>query len=462
MTFKNYANIFARESYPKRPNRNEFVSFSDTDSSDFSLEGTKLVCQNAGNWNLIAQYQLVNYQTYEDKNGAQLDGWLRINGIDVSDSDATNSVNNVGGVNVLAISVCLSLNVGDEVEWGVRSSSFETKRVVLGIKSYVADTGIVAPSIILTCQKLLNDQGVFKNYANMFSNINAPLRPNHNEVMKINNTDTLDFELNDGKVVAKNPGKWFILSQYQCFAYNTTNLGVQGQVDGWFVLNGSAVSDSDATWSTTLKNEVGVLAIGAVFDLKNGDELELGIRSSSLDNKLNAGAVGFLTPTGIRAPSVILTAFKVQDGANMASFTNAPLRPNENTVLNWDFNDSDNFELNGSQIIAKKSGNYQFAIQYQLYNYANCQTGPNGLLDGFLRLNGVDIPASDATTSSSVLSGVNVLPICAVLELKAGDIVEVGVRASSIDNLLTTACKTYIPPSQIRAPTVILTAFRLP
>lgn len=461
MSFKNFANIFATESFPKKPNTNEFVVFSDSDTSDFKLDGTKLVCQNAGNWNLIAQYQLVNYRTYEHQAGAEIDGWIRLNGVDVADSDATNSVNNVGGVNVLAISVCLTLKKGDEVEWGIRSSSYETERVVLGVQSYVANTGILAPSVILTCQKLLEDQGEFKNYANLFSTINAPLLPNNNETMKINNTDTKDFELKDGKVICKNAGKWNILSQYQCYSYKTTDLGVQGQIDGWFKLNGKDVSDSDATWSTTLKNEVGVLAIGAVFDLKEGDEIEIGVRSSSLDNKLNAGVVGFMTPTGIRAPSIILTAFKVNGGSNIASFTNAPLIPNKNSLLKWDFNDSDEFELNGTQIIAKKQGIFQFAIQYQLYNYSKCKTGPNGLLDGFLRLNGVDVPASDATTSSSVLSGVNVLPICAVFELNEGDVVEIGVRASSIDNLLTTSCKTFLPPSEVRAPTVILTAFRL-
>lgn len=461
MSFKNYANIFAIDNFPKAQNTNEFVTFSNTDSTDFELQGTKLVCKNAGNWNLVAQYQLVSYKTSDAKKAiSQVDGWVRVNGVDVTDSDATNSVNNVGGVNVLAISVCLSLVENDTVEWGIRSST-TLPRVVCGVRSYVADTGITAPSVILTAQKILDNEFPFKNYANLYSTINGPLLPNTNETLNINNTDTNDFELLDGKVICRNPGKWNILSQYQCFGYADSTVGAQGQIDGWFKLNGINVADSDATWSCNLKDEVGVLAIGGIYDLAYGDELEIGVRSSSLNGCLNAGVAGFMTPTGIRAPSIILTAFKVNGGANMASFTDTPKIVNSNILLQWNYNDSDEFTISGSQIIANRSGTYQFFTQYQLYNYSSCLTGPNGLLDGFFRLNGVDVPFSDATTSSSVLSGVNVLPVASVFELVEGDIIQIGVRLSSIDNLRTVGCKTFIPPSQVRAPSCILTVFRL-
>lgn len=463
-----YANIASTLSFPKNPNQNEYVEFDIVDTPDFSLNGSHIICNNPGNWNLIAQYQLVNFQENIEQSGSEIDGWVRLNGVDITDSDATNSVNNVGGVNVLCISVCLSLNQNDSVEWGIRSSSYDTSRVVCGIKSYIANSGIVAPSIILTAQKLLDDSENFKNYANIYSTINGPVHPNKNEVMEMNYIDSNDFCFDGSKIICKNSGKWNFLTQYQGYGYNTTDLGVQSQLDGWFRKNGVDIPGSDAAWSCTLKNEVGVLSVAAVIELNEGDYVEIGVRSSSLDGNLNVGSVGFVPPTGIRAPSVILTAFKVKsllndysNYANISCFTDAPLVSNTNSSLFWDATDTNDFSIDGSKLIVKNGGKWSFLVQYQLYNYAKCLTGPNGIIDGWVRLNGVDVLGSDASTSSSVLSGVNVLPIAGIFELKEGDYIEFCVRCSSIDNLLTTGVKTFLPPSEVRAPTVILTCSQL-
>ena len=467
--YKNFANISSSLRFPRLPNNNELVIFDNTDTPDFTLNGTKLVCNNAGNWNLLAQYQLVNYSQSLVQAQSQIDGWVRVNGVNIENSDATSSVNNIGGVNVLTIGISLYLKVNDTVEWGIRSSSYDTSEVVCVIDSYTASTGVIAPSIILTAYKILDSVNNFKNYTNLISNINYPSLPNRNEFIKFTNTDNSDFTLNNTRIVCNNPGTWNFIAQYQAYSYKTTNLGINSELDGWVSLNGVNIENSDASWSSTLLNELGVLTIGTIIELKVGDYVEFGVRSSSLDNNLNIGIINYLTPTSITAPSIILTTYKVKEPefnfknyANIVSFSNLPLRTNDNELCILNKIDTSDFTVdNATRLVVKNPGKWVFLSQYQLYSYDNNITGPNGLVDGWFRVNGVNVPNSDATSSSAVLSGVNVLPIALVVDLKLNDYVEFGVRSTSLNNKVTTGIKELLPQTRINAPSLILSAHKI-
>ena len=432
------------------------------------MNGTKLVCQNPGTWNFIAQYQLVCYETSVDKALSQVDGWVKLNGVNVQNSDATNSVNNVGGVNVLCIGYIVELKLNDTVEWGIRTSQYSSEKVLCGIESYLARTGITAPSIILTINKVNAVTQGYKNYANISSNTNFPSTPNKNEYISFTDIDTNDFSINGSKLVCNNAGTWSLTAQYQCYAYNTTDLGVQSQIDGWITVNGVNIEYSDASWASTLVNELGVLTIGSVLVLEKGDSVEFGVRSSSLDNKINSGIINYLTPTNIIAPSIILSVFKVNsllngfaNFANVTSLIDLPLKPNNNELVVLSTQDTNDFTINGNKLIVKNPGKWLVLNQYQLYSYQKQDSGADGLLDGWFRVNGVNVPYSDATTSSSVLSGVNVLPIAIALNAKLGDELEFGIRCSSQNNEVSSGMKKYVAPTTITAPSTIITLLKI-
>jgi hypothetical protein len=466
---QDFANVVSFQSFPKLPNNNEYIVFDQVDTPDFSLNGTKLVCNNAGTWNFIAQYQLVSYISSTDKALTQVDGWIRVNGVNIENSDATNSVNNVGGVNVLCIGFVVELKLNDTVEWGIRTSQYSLENKVLcGIESYLARSGITAPSIILTINKVKAVTQGFKNYANISSNMNFPVHPNNNEYISFTNSDTNDFTLNGSKLICNNAGTWSLTAQYQCYSYRTTDLGANSEVDGWIRVNGVNIENSDATWSSTLLNELGVLTIGTVVVLKQGDSVEFGIRSSSLDNKINNGIINYVTPTGLTAPSIILTGFKVNsllngfaNYANVISLVDLPTKPNKNELVVISSQDTNDFSVDGTKLIVKNPGKWLVLNQYQLYSYQKQLSGADGFLDGWFRANGVNIPNSDATTSSSVLSGVNVLPIAFALNAQLGDVLEFGIRCSSQNNEVSSGMKQYIAQTNIRAPSTIITLLKI-
>jgi len=352
---------------------------------------------------------------------------------------------------------------------GVRSSSYLSNKVLCGIQSYTSVSGVVAPSIILSAYKILDSLNNFKNYSNIISNINYPSVPNKNELIKFTNIDSFDFILDNTKIVCKNAGSWNFIAQYQVYAYKTTNLGVNSQLDGWFSVNGVIINNSDASWSSTILNELGVLTIGTIIELKVDDYIEFGIRSSSLDNNLNVGIINYHTPSSLIAPSIILTTYKVKDApfgfknyANVISLTDSPIKPNKNQFVILNDIDTTDFVFNdNTKLVVKNPGKWVFLSQYQLYSYDNNITGQNGLIDGWFRINNIDIPNSDATTSSSVLSGFNVLPIGFIVDLKLNDIIEFGIRTTSLNNDITTGIKEYIAPSRIQAPSLILTCHKI-
>ena len=187
-----------------------------------------------------------------------------------------------------------------------------------------------------------------------------------------------------------------------------------------------------------------------------------------MDNKINSGIINYLTPTNIIAPSIILSVFKVNsllngfaNFANVTSLIDLPLKPNNNELVVLSTQDTNDFTINGNKLIVKNPGKWLVLNQYQLYSYQKQDSGADGLLDGWFRVNGVNVSNSDATTSSSVLSGVNVLPIAIALNAKLGDELEFGIRCSSQNNEVSSGMKKYVAPTTITAPSTIITLLKI-
>ena len=120
--FKNYANVCGLSPAPSKPNVNEFMILDTSDTIDWVIKGSKMICKNPGLWQITMLYQLSGLGI-DTENAAPLnsvvclDGWMSINGVNVSDS--TSSVNNqIGSYNVMPAYITYEFKKNDYIEFG--------------------------------------------------------------------------------------------------------------------------------------------------------------------------------------------------------------------------------------------------------------------------------------------------------------------------------------------------------
>jgi hypothetical protein len=154
----------------------------------------------------------------------------------------------------------------------------------------------------------------YSNYSNPLSLTSAPTAANVPQTVPIDSVDTADWVIDPATqgLVCKNAGVWNILAQYQLVNINPTDDASDAQIDGWYIINGQKIQDSDAANTASLLNDKNVLAIGLAYKFKKGDVLEFGIGSFTSTGTLNANVQGFQTSdVDPFAPSLIITASKV-------------------------------------------------------------------------------------------------------------------------------------------------------
>ena len=91
--YSNYSNPLSLTSAPTAVNVPQTVPIDAVDTADWVIDPATqgLVCKNAGVWNILAQYQLVNINPTDNASDAQIDGWYIINGEKLDNSDAANT-----------------------------------------------------------------------------------------------------------------------------------------------------------------------------------------------------------------------------------------------------------------------------------------------------------------------------------------------------------------------------------
>lgn len=472
--FKNYANIYSTINSPNIANNNETVIFTNIENDDFTLNGSKIICNNAGSWTLTIEYQIYSYVNQQDFVKDILDTWLIINGKNVDNSNSTSTSTILSGSNTLVQSFCIELNINDYFECGIRSSSYDSN-VNIGIKSFLDQSNIDSPSVIISVSKISSD-GIYKNFANLFSTNNYPSKVNNNEYVSMTNIDTNDFTLDGNKIICNNPGIWSVLSQSQLYCYNNSTVGLNGQIDIFGSLNGIPYPVGDSSTSVTTKNEFNVLCFGGIVQLKKNDYLEIGIRSSSLDNNINAGIIGFTSSSGIYCPSFITSAYKISDipipiqflpgqfyvnAANIFSLVTSPIKPNTNEIIPITISETLDFTINNTQIICNNPGTWFLSGQYQINSYVTNDIGINAQLDGWLLLNGVNIPNISSTCSVEKLGQTKTLLITYIINLNKGDYIEFGIRSNSLDNKLNVVIKSDIGPNGSLNPSFLLSVNKI-
>ena len=152
-----------------------------------------------------------------------------------------------------------------------------------------------------------------ENFANVFSTVTAPALVNNNEYVPITNIDTKSWKINGNTLVCCKPGSWQFTSQYQLFTLNSVDSGTSATIEGWFNLNGKNIANSAASGYASKKDGSIVLTICHSGKFKKGDKIKFGIRSVSTQNPpvLNIVCKGYLTTSGVYAPSLIVTAIKI-------------------------------------------------------------------------------------------------------------------------------------------------------
>ena len=459
-----YANVYSTNNGPLKANVNELVVFTNSDTTDFELSGSRLICKNPGIWTFISQYQLYSNITSTEYVKAILDGWFLLNGVAIPGSDASSSTSILSGTNVLVIELVLELNVDDYVELGVRCSSYNDK-VDVEIKSILDQYEIGTPSVILSLLKIRNIPSEFKDYANFYSTLTYPKNVNQNEYLTITNVDTPDFTLDGDKIVCNNPGIWSIISQYQMYCLNSSTIGQNAQIDVWINVNGVDIRFSNASANILLKGQTNVICLSGNLLFNKGDNIKVGIRSSSLDGILNTECIGWTSSSGIYVPSIIGTAYKVNyapiyvsptelyaNAVNINSFGTFPSLPNIAEYIVYDYISSQDFTISGTKLICNNPGNWTFCSQYQCTSYANSIAGINSQINGWFSKNGTSISQSNAILSCTTLGQSNILVVQAVIELNLNDYIEVGVLSNSVDNKLNTVIKTFLGPTGIISP----------
>lgn len=463
-TGEDFANLYSTETFPKQVNHKEWVPIAGTDTPDFTVnqsDNTQLICNNAGLWQIILQYQMVYTQpvTISEGNNCLLSGWLNVNGIDVEYTDGTGYLNRIKTKNVLSILISRYFEQGDVIKFGVMSSSLDGVTYV-NCQSYTDESGINAPSAIFTAIKAKN---FFKNY----SVINTPSTININQYVPFSFKETFnwDYATSDNTtIICKNPGYWTFTTQYQMVNVVAASQGSYSKVSGWFNVNGVDVPGSDAASYISLANGKTIFIIGFALYFNAGDKVKIGIRSSnsSTDGILHTLCKSYTDNSNVIAPSVLVNAVKTTDVTNLFSTLTCPVNVNNNEYVPitdddrtdcWAIDSSDN-----TKIVCVKPGKWQFIVQYQMVNLIPQTSGAECEICGWLNVNGVDIENSDATGYVARTTALNILTIAFVNNYVVGDVVKFGVRSSSNNGTLNAVCQGFTDTTGIYAPSVIITA----
>ncbi len=158
----------------------------------------------------------------------------------------------------------------------------------------------------------------YKNYANFYSNVSAPVNVNTNETFPFTDVDTKDWKINcddNSILICKNPGIWQFTAQFQVVGtIPQSTFSNVPFIDGWFIVNSKSVKNTDSTASGAL-GVVNVLTIARVQKFNKDDILQIGIRSTSTTNPAVLGVQCIANSnngtTNVNAPSIILTAVKI-------------------------------------------------------------------------------------------------------------------------------------------------------
>jgi len=336
-----------------------------------------------------------------------------------------------------------------------------------------------SPSFVETeIVKIDNNSNTFSNSLSIISDNQSPLKPNTNEFIYFNKTETNDFYIDPkdkSKVICNNPGTWFIFPQFQLTCLRDSKFAANSQYDSWISKNGVVPTGVDYSVNMTKKNETNLMTSIFVFTLNKGDYIQFGSRSSSLDDELyivtktiddeKSPVSNAVFLDGIK----LLTNNKLNSGflnyCNFITTATAPTITNTNEFVPITNLDSYDFSINindNTQLICNNSGKWTFFVAIQSYGNNSGQGGIDTSIDLWFVLNGVNVENTDVVTTTIEKGDFITTTNSYSLFLNKNDILQIGIRSNSLNNIINSYLRNHIAPSGIEDYPLGIAAFKLP
>jgi len=483
--YKNYLNGISGVTVPKLSCINELVPFTSIDTIDFYIDpqdNTKLVCNNPGLWFINAQFKINCLSDCLYTQEGQINIWPIFNGVSQQGFDNGWSLAKVNCSAVIPSGYAAFFKAGDYIQYGIQQNGiWFDKLIVVCSTTERSSSGVTCPSVNLSGFKLLtnntNDSG-FQNYSIISTTINLPSIANQYQYILFNSLNSYDFTINinnNAELICNNPGKWFIFSQIQVYGYNDTTIGTDNIVNTFISVNSNNIQNSAMVTSPMTKSSLNMIANSYAYTFKQNDILQFGIKSCSLNNTLNSGFFYYTPYTTVADFPAINIAMKLPTFSNEKNSTgfvgysniiSSPSfylsKPNQNELVEVVNNEPNNidFAIENTNIICNNPGKWLISAQYTIYSINITQDGNQSKIDGWLIFNGTSIQNSDASQTAINSQEQSVFNISYIQEFKQNDILQLGVRSSSLDGNLNVTILTWGDTQNIN-PAVSLTLIKI-
>ena len=353
--------------------------------------------------------------------------WLRLNGKDVENSSAEQSVID-GSTSVLISQSVISVKAGDKLTLVFSSTSPE-----IGLIATQEGAEPAIPSMIFSA--FLVSQG---EYAQLSSLKTQPCAPQAKGVI-LDQIDLASGIANrDGAITFERAGAYFVIAAGQVGG------GGEGKAQLWLRKNGGDMDNTNAEQSLTPR-ATAVLGSQRVARMNAGDQLTLMHVGKGEGVALEASR-----PRREPAiPSLIFSAFRTGESfAQVSSLRTQPAEAKGRPIV-LEQNDALSDVVNDHGLLTiKKSGVYFLLAAGQVGG--DGAGGGEGSVRLWMRRNGEDVENSN--TEQSVFGGSTSVLVCqGVMELEAGDTIQLmqSARGDGIGMVATPRGATPAVPSLI-------------
>jgi phage gp45-like len=262
---------------------------------------------------------------------------------------------------------------------------------------------------------------------NIYSHSNNITSINTNQYIhldKISSNEWVIDPADDTQIICMNSGAWQFIIKYDIDTSNNNNMDSSGSmVYGWITVNGIVETDSYSNKSFAI---AGTNAFILVYykALNQGDVIQFGIRTNNNMITCNSSSIvlnNSNTGANFSSNSILPTSIS----------TNQYIQFNQNTYPFWINNPGNNTEL-----ICKLKSNWQFIVQYTLYNSFVADIN-NATVNGWIEMKNIDnnnFEAIDNSNNSITIykkGSTTVLIYSIIQNFNLGDVIRFGIQSSN-------------------------------
>ena len=437
-----YMNSYSIIEVPEQVNSNEYITINYIDTSDWTIDNTdmtKLICANEGPWEFITKYQLSNINN--SINNDNVTGWITINDVDINNSGNSSSVSYDENKNLLIVSYCAYFNIGDIVQFGIRSNS-SGNILNIGCTPTFTLYGDMIPSVSISASRV-------NTFANFYSTVNTPTISNNDEYIALDNVDNdINWNINNTELTAEIAGRWQFNIIYQMKGKtdltNASNSMITGWVEKYTDYNYTVVPNT-TTYSYVVRNGINNMMIISYTDnFIVGDKIRFGIKSSNINN---IQCVNISDNSGITIYPVTISAIKLISYMNLNNssiisssnvFHYIPLT-NPNVDDDWQLEDA-------NTMICSGPGTWKFTLICNITNTNDVST--------IVKVDNNELYDVDTNIIVDTLNGKSTLITTYVSSFIKDQTIAFGIKnTNSINNIQLSCIKISVPLGPIEIST---------